>query len=144
MNVIAGNTVTVSIKSTVPVACREIRGIKLACELRFEMLDFVDEQKYHTIRDICRSGTSTRPSICGFKLDGWNWNQVQSMNISTLKDPRMVSSYSAVVHIRALKLDMDDLWTGYEPGEIKVRIKHIFFYFLLWTQVFSIMSKTLT
>lgn len=79
------------------------------------MLDFIQEGN-----SACNRSEATKPSACGLVMDGWNWNRKTSMFVTTLKDQKYQSDYSAIVRLSCKTDTIDRLWKGLKVPDAKV------------------------
>ncbi|CAG2253684.1 unnamed protein product [Mytilus edulis] len=95
VTVFAGESAKIDIVSTVPVACYTIKNRRGNCLLSFEMHDFKEDGN-----DACNSSETTPASACGLIMNGWNWNSPTSMYVTTLRNLKYQSEYTAIVKLR--------------------------------------------
>lgn len=119
VTVFAGESAKIQIVSTVPVACYTRSNVINRCKLSFEMLDFIEVGS-----DACNRSTTTIPSACGLVMDGWRWNSPTSMYVTTLRNPKYQSDYTAIVKLRCTTGTIDSLWKNLEVPDVKVLIRN--------------------
>ncbi|CAG2240486.1 unnamed protein product [Mytilus edulis] len=119
VTVIAGVTAKIYLVSTVPVACYTRFGKRSPCNLNFEMLDFKEEGN-----DACNRSTATKASACGLVMDGWRWNSQSTMSVTTLRNPKYQSDYTAIVKLRCKTGTIDSLWKNLLVPDVKVHVIH--------------------
>lgn len=118
VTVFAGESAKIDIVSTVPVACFTVNNKRHDCHLRFEMHDFKEDGN-----DACNNSDTTKPSACGLIMDGWNWNRPASMYVTTLRNPKYQTEYTAIVKLRCITGTTDKLWKFLKVPDVKVSWK---------------------
>lgn len=93
------------------------------------MLDYKAETKSTSHDQFCKTNTRTQASrLCGVDFNARTWNTFQLLTIPTKSDQQIRNEYTAVVKLRSIGVNSDDLWKGYTLPDIKVSIELVFLY----------------
>lgn len=109
--------VTIQIKSTVPIACKNSQ----ICSLKVELYSF-KHQFIEGSQPYCNTSLldkDPKPSFCSFDFDGKRWDSYQPNSVTLLRDETSRGSYRAIVQLRAIS-GMDKLWAQVFLPEMKV------------------------
>lgn len=118
LQVLSGQTVSIRLKSTVPIACTVFQSIPL-CTIRIELFDYKGQfsgQQPHCNQSLVED---IHWSDCGLDFDGWRWDSWQTINVSALADQSSRPSYTALVKLRGIS-NRDTLWKYYSVPDIYV------------------------
>ncbi|CAC5358649.1 unnamed protein product [Mytilus coruscus] len=118
----AGETAYVQIRSTVPITCSNFNIRKLECYIRFEMLDYKSEIMSTSHAQFCQTQKRTQASrLCGVYFNARKWSTFQTLIIPTKSDQHIRDKYTAIVRLKSVGINSDDLWLGYILPDIRVK-----------------------